>query len=115
LYEKKYGQRPSGDFYDAYKLVKSFRDGMQKALWVRKGNPNRDRYIAALEQVATNPESVKAIEAKVGKYYWYTGDFGNEHRDTLMSLITEPALKTLIEFNQKALGLKSVYKESLVD
>lgn len=115
LYEKKWGIKPSGNFYDAYKLVKSFRDGMQKALWVRKGNPNRDRFVAALEQVATNPESVAAIEAKVGKYYWYTGDFGNEHRDTLMSLITEPALKTLITFNRDALGLDSVYKEKLVD
>lgn len=115
LYEEKWGKRPSGDFYDAYKLVKSFRDGMQKALWVRKDNPNRDRYVDALNQVANNPESVKIIQEKVGNYYWYTGDWGNEHRDTLMSLITEPALKTLIEFNQKALGLKSIYKESLVD
>ena len=32
-------QNPNSDLYDAYKLVKSFRDGMQKALWVGKGNP----------------------------------------------------------------------------
>ena len=115
LYELKWGVRPSGDFYDAYKLVKSFRDGIQKALWVRKGNPNRDRFVAALEQVANVPESAKVIQEKVGNYYWYTGDWGNLHRDSLMTMITEPALKTLIDFNQKALGLDSVYKESLVE
>lgn len=115
LFYQKWGTYPQGDFYDAYKLVKSFRDGMQKALWVRKGNPNRDRFVAALEEVANNPESVKIIQEKVGNYYWYTGDWGNEHRDTLMSLITEPALKTLVEFNREALGFKPIYKENLID
>ena len=31
-----------------------------------------------------------------------------------MSFITEDALKNLVEFNQKALDLKSVYKEELI-
>ena len=35
--------KPNSDLYDAYKLVKSFRDGMQKALWVGKGNPNKEK------------------------------------------------------------------------
>lgn len=115
LYEQKWGQRPHGEFYDAYKLVKSFRDGMQKALWVRKGNPNRDKYVEALEHVANNPSSRDAIRAKVGEYYWYTGDWGNQHRDTLMTFITPEALKNLVKFNREALGLDSIYKENLVD
>ena len=40
--------QPESDLYKAYKLVKSFRDGMQKALWVAKGNPNKAKLIAAL-------------------------------------------------------------------
>lgn len=115
LYKERWGKYPQGDFYDAYVLVKSFRDGMQKALWVRKDNPNRDRFVEALNKVASEPESVKAIRAKVGDYDWYTGDWGNEHRDTLMSFISPEALKNLVQFNREALGLKSVYKESLVD
>ena len=114
LYERKWGKRPSGDFYDAYKLVKSFRDGMQKALWVRKGNQHKQRYVDALNQVATNPESVAAIRAKVGDYDWYTGDWGNQHRDNLMTLITPEALNSLVQFNTEALGLKSIYKEELI-
>lgn len=115
LFWDKWGQYPNGDFYDAYKLVKSFRDGMQKALWVRRDNPNRDKLVAALEQVATNPESVAAIEAKVGKYEWLIGDRGNAHRDGLMTLITPEALYTLVKFNIEALGLDSIYKENLLD
>lgn len=114
LYEQRWGQKPAGEMYDAYKLVKSFRDGMQKALWVRKGNPNTQKLRDALAQVATNPESVAAIQKKVGKYDWLIGDAGNAQRDTLMTFITEPALKNLVKFNGEALGLKSVYKEALV-
>lgn len=115
LYEKKWRQRPKGDFYNAYVLLKSFRDGMQKALWVRKDNPNRDRFVEALNKVATDPESRAAIRAKVGDYDWYTGDWGNHHRDGLMALITPEALKTMVTFNREALGLKTIYKEDLLD
>ena len=115
LYFEKWGKFPQGDFYDAYVLLKSFRDGMQKALWVRKGNPNRDRYVEALNDVASNLESIAAITEKVGDYDWYTGDWGNEHRDFLMGLITPEALNTMVTFNREALGLKTVYKENLVD
>ena len=51
---------------------------------------------------------------KVGDYDWVIGDEGDDMRDTLMSFITEDALKNLVEFNQKALDLKSVYKEELI-
>ena len=46
---------PSGEMYDAYKLVKSFRDGLQKALWVNAGNPNAPELIAAMEKMAADP------------------------------------------------------------
>ena len=105
---------PTGDLYDTYKLVKSFRDGMQKALWVAKGNPNKAKLIAALEKVATTPESIAAVQAKVGKYDWLIGSAGDAHRDTLMKLITPKALSTLVKFNNEAFGIKAVYKDTLV-
>jgi hypothetical protein len=114
LFEEKWGVAPSGKLYDAYKLVKSFRDGMQKAIWVNKGNPNAEALREALRQVATNPESVAAIVAAVGHYEWIIGEDGNAHRDTLMTFITEDALKTLVRFNAEAFGINSVYKEHLV-
>lgn len=115
LYQELYGVAPSGDFYDAYKLAKSFRDGLQKAIWVRKDNPNRDKLVAALTAMANDPESVANIQKKVGNYGWIIGDAGNAHRDTLMSFITPSALKTLVEFQTNYLDIDAVYKENLVE
>lgn len=114
LFEEKWGVKPSGDFYNAYKLVKSFRDGMQKALWVNKGNPNRAKLVAALEAMNNDPQSVATIIKKAGKYDWNIGEDGNDVRDTLMTFVTADALEDLVKFNTEALGLKSVYKKNLV-
>lgn len=115
LFEKKWGVKPSGEFYDAYKLVKSFRDGMQKALWISKDNPHKDRIVMALMSLSCNAESSAIIEAKVGKYEWLIGKKGDAQRDTLMSFITREALANLVKFNRAALGLDSIFKEELFD
>ena len=59
-------------------------------------------------------ESMSAIEAKNGKYEWFIGEEGDQMRDTLMTFVTEDALKNLVKFNKEALGLKSIYKADLV-
>ena len=114
LYYKRWGTRPTGAFYDAYKLVKSFRDGLQKALWVNKGNPNAKKLQQALAKMAKDPSARKVIEKSVGVYEWKIGDDGNRQRDTLFAMINEQALKNLVKFNTQALGLDSVYKEDLI-
>ena len=114
LFKNKYGVAPSGEFYDAYKLVKSFRDGMQKALWVRKDNPNAAALQAALTAMSKDPKATANIQKKVGKYEWKIGTAGNQQRDVLMTFITKAALRNLVKFNTEALGLKSVYKANLV-
>ena len=63
--------------------------------------------------ISSDPESVAAIEAKNGKYDWYIGEDGDQMRDTLMTFITEDALRNLVRFNTEALGLNSVLKENL--
>jgi hypothetical protein len=113
IFEERWGVAPSGEFYDAYKLVKSFRDGLQKALWVNKGNPNKDKLVAALEAMSKDPKAIAALIKKNGDYDWYIGDAGNAQRDKLMTFVTLDALSDLVEFNTKALGLKSVFKPEL--
>ena len=113
LYKARWGQAPSGDMYDAYKLVKSFRDGMQKALWVNAGNPNKQKLVDALTAMANDPTAVANIQKKVGNYEWKIGADGDAQRDTLMTFITRDALKTLVTFNREALGLASVDKIEL--
>ena len=113
LYKARWGEYPSGDFYDAYKLVKSFRDGMQKALWVNKGNPNKQKLVDALTAMSQDPTAIANIQKKVGKYEWKIGAEGDAQRDTLMSFITMEALGELVKFNREALGLASVDKVEL--
>lgn len=110
LFEKKWGVVPSGPLYDAYKLVKSFRDGLQKAIWVRAGNPNAALLKETLNKVATTPESIAEIEKAVGQYEWIIGENGNARRDLLMTFISKDAMNTLVYFNREALGLASVNK-----
>ena len=114
LFKNKYGVAPSGEFYDAYKLVKSFRDGMQKAIWVRKDNPNAQKLQDALTAMSKDVTAIANIQKKVGKYEWKIGVDGNRQRDVLMTFITKDALRNLVKFNTEALGLKSVYKENLI-
>jgi len=113
LYEKTHGVAPSGDFYDAYKLVKSWRDALQKAFWVNKGNPNKDKLVDALNRMINDPVSRAAIEKNVGKYEWRTGAEGDAAVRTLKSFITPKALKTLSDFGSEQLGYNTVYKEEL--
>ncbi len=113
LYEEMWLTAPSGDFYDAYKLVKSWRDALQKAFWVNAGNPNKQKLVEALNKMINDPESVAAIEKKVGKYEWRTGAEGDAAVRTLKSFITSKALKTLSDFKSEQLGYNTVYKEEL--
>ena len=114
LFEQRWGVAPSGDFYNSYKLVKSFRDGLQKALWVNVGNPNKQKLVDALTEMNNDAEVMSIIHKQVGNYDWIIGDNGNAHRDNLMTFITSDALQNLVKFNTEALGLSSVYKSKLV-
>ena len=113
LFESTHGVAPSGDFYDAYKLVKSWRDALQKAFWVNRGNPNKAKLVAALDRMIADPASVAAIQKKVGQYEWRTGAEGDAAVRTLKSFITPGALKTLTDFGKNQLGYNAVYKEEL--
>ena len=115
LYEAKWGEAPSGPMYDAYVLVKSFRDAMQKAFWVNAGNPNAEVLQNALLEMSKDPQAIKAIQKKVGKYEWVIGKEGNARRDTLMSFVTEPALRDLVEFSNKALNIQAIYKPAILN
>ena len=114
LYKKTWGQEPKGDFYDAYRLVKSWRDALQKAFWVNKGNPNKSKLVVALRKMLNDPQSMAAIEKNVGKYKWRTGSEGDKAVRKLKTFITPQALKTLSDFGKNQLGYNTVYKENLL-
>ena len=114
LYKQTWGVEAQGDFYDAYRMVKSWRDTLQKAFWVNRGNPNKQKLIDALNRMLADPESVAAIEKNVGRYQWLIGTDGDRAVKVLKTFITTPALKTLTDFGKDQLGYNTVYKEGLV-
>lgn len=115
LYEGIWGEPPSGDFYNAYKLVKSFRDGLQKALWMDPSSQYLEKVRVALTAMTNDEAAMANIRRAVGNYEWLIGEDGNAQRDTLISFITIKALQDLVTFNSEALGLASVFKPELVE
>lgn len=114
LFEKRWGVKPSGDFYDAYRLVTSYRDGVNKAIWINSGSSHTEKLLEAMRQVATNPDSVKAVKKKVGNYGWIIGADGNKQRDLLSNMITPKAYNTLVKFVDGALGLAADSKQEFL-
>lgn len=114
IYKNKWGIEPSGELYDAYRLVKNFRDVLQKSLWVDKNNPNRDRLIKAMIDMIKDPESIAAIENDTGKYQWIVGDDVNKALLVLDGQITEKALKNLVWWTTTVIKQDAIYKEELL-
>lgn len=113
-FRKIHGQDPRGPLYEAYTLSRNFRDVLQKALWVNKGNPNRDRLRAALTKMITDPEAAKALEADTGRYEWIVGEEGNQVVDRIRRNITEKKLQDMVWWHENAYKFPSVYKPHLV-
>ena len=113
FYFQKYGKNPTGPMYDAYILVKQYRDVLQKALWMRKGNPNAAKVQAALTAMLADPEAQAAIEKKAGKYGWNVGNDLLKAVDILNGLTKRQALQDLVKFQSEALGVKAVYKADI--
>ena len=95
-------------------MSRNFRDVLQKALWVNKGNPNTEKLRAALAKMITDPEAAKALEADTGRYEWIIGNAGNQVVDRLRGNITEKKLQHMVWWHENAYKFPSVYKPHLV-
>jgi hypothetical protein len=113
VYKAKWGVAPKGDLYDAYMLVKSYRDVLQKSLWVNKGNPNADKLTKALQDTLSDPVSLKAIEENTGKYPWLVGKDAYKATDALAKLTTRKALKDLVWWSTTVFGVEAIYKDDI--
>lgn len=113
VYKKKWGVEPKGDLYDAYLLVKQYRDVLQKSLWVNKGNPNTDKLRKALQDMLNDPQSVALIEKDAGKYPWLVGKDVNKAMIELEKLTTRKALKDLVIWSSRVFGTEAYYKEDI--
>jgi len=114
VFKQLHKQEPQGEFYEAYKLSRNFRDALQKALWVNKGNPNTEKLRSALQAMLKDPGTMAALEKDTGKYEWIVGADGNQVVDQLRKNVTEKKLQTLVYWHDNAYKFKSVYKPELV-
>ena len=114
VFKSYYGVEPRGELYEAYRLSRNFRDVLQKALWVNKGNPNTERLRAALTKMVKDPEAARELEADTGKYEWIIGEDGNRVVDQLRRTVTEQKLQNLVWWHDNAYGFKSEFKPQLV-
>jgi len=114
VFKRMHGQEPRGPLYEAYTLSRNFRDVLQKALWVNRGNPNTERLRAALKKMITDPAALSALEADTGKYEWIVGDAGNQVVDRIRRNITEQRLRDMVWWHENAYRFPSVYKPNLI-
>ena len=114
VFEQKYGVAPSGEFWDAFVLVRNFRDVMQKALWTHKDNPNTPKLVAAFKAMAADPASMEKIYVKTGKYDWIIGDDMKKALTQLRGQIQPATYKNLVEFLQFT-GKPAIYKTALLE
>jgi hypothetical protein len=114
VYEKTWGEKPKGELYRAYVLARTFRDSMQKALWVNKDNPHTEQLRKALRSMTQDPASTSDIERDSGKYGWILGRDGDKVVSTLRRSVTEQKLKTLGFWFDNAYQFKTVFKPELV-
>jgi len=110
VFTAKWGEAPKGTFYDAYLLVKNYRDVLQKALWMNKGNPNATKVTLALLDMLEDNEAMAAIDKAVGDYDWFIAD---ELLDAVNYLEDKKDLSTksyLIKWQRDVLGYQAVDK-----
>lgn len=113
VFKDKWGVTPSGEFYDSYILLRNFRDVMQKALWVNKGNPNTEKLRSAFSKMAADPEAMAIIYEQTGRYEWVIGDDMVAALDILRKQIQPASLKNLVIF-LRATSKPAVLKEELI-
>lgn len=113
VFEQKWGVKPSGEFWDAFVLVRNFRDVMQKALWTHANNPETPRLVAAFRAMAADPESMAKIYEKTGKYGWIIGDDMKAALTQLRGQITRDTYGNLVDFLQFT-GKPAVFKEAVI-
>lgn len=110
VFTAKWGEAPKGDFYNAYLLVKNYRDVLQKALWMNKGNPNATKVTLALLDMLEDKEAMDVIEKKVGNYDWFIADELLDAVNYLEERKNPDTKAYLIKWQREVLGYKAVDK-----
>lgn len=113
VFKDKWGVEPSGELYDAYVLVKNYRDVLQKSLWVNKDNPNIDTLRKAMKKMVKDPESMANIEKNIGNYQWLIGEEVSIAMKELQLITKKKVLKDLVYWNSLVFKQPVIFKSDI--
>lgn len=114
VYKARWGKNPTGPLWDAYVLVKQYRDVLQKALWMDRGNPNAEKVKQALVAMINDPVVKAELEKQTGKYEWMIGEELAQAVDILAAMTDAGTLQNLVWWKQNAFGTNAIYKPEIV-
>lgn len=106
VFKQTHGEEPKNPLYDAYVLAKSYRDMLQKSLWVSKDNPNAEKLMNAIREMTHDPDAMKSIIDDSGDYQWVIGDDIKPIYNTLSNMKNNnEALGNLIYWQKTVYGV----------
>ena len=115
VFKEKYGKLPSGRFYNAYALIKNYRDLLQKIIWTGQGNPNIEELRSTLSvTLEKGSETRTNIESRMGKYDWLVGNELKIAFAKLQEQTDEQTLKDVIWWYENAYNFKTEFKADMV-
>lgn len=115
VFKQKWGVEPSGDLFNAYVLVKNYRDVLQKSLWVDKNNPNIGRLRTAMQKMISDKASREILVRDLGDYQWLIGDDVNKAMKSLKTLTKKNVLKDLVYWNSLVFKQPVIFKDNIAN
>ena len=106
VYEKKWGQAPSGRYYDAYALILKTRSGLGKTVFIPKDSPHADMLVKSFTSLLKNKASKKHFDKKLGKYPWALGKDANDSKLAIFGAINSKELLNDVKTTREVFGEK---------
>ena len=110
----RWGEQPSGEFYDAYNLIIKARSSMGKSVYTMKNNPNKEILIKAWNDVLADKEAMKILTKKLGKYDWKLGDEAQTITQKVWATLNTDTYLNVIKIRQ-AFGEKAKIRPELAE
>ncbi len=105
-YEKKWGEAPSGRYYDAYALILKTRSGLGKTIFLSKDSPHMDALVSSFTMMLNNKTSKKHLDKKLGKYPWALGEDANNSKLAIFDAIDSKELLNDVKTSREVFGEK---------
>ena len=87
---------------------------MQGAIFVHKGNPNKDLLIDAVRKVLDDPEAKARLVKIFGDYKFLVGEEALDYMEALYATVKEEPLRLLVDWATGPAKMQAVFKPDRV-